>query len=62
MNEDRMKGSLKEAKGNVKEATGKGLGDEKLKQEGRADRVEGKVQNVVGSVKDAVKDQNRTRH
>ena len=56
MNEDRMKGSMKEAKGNLKETTGKALGDEKLKREGQADQVEGKVQNVVGGIKDAVKD------
>jgi uncharacterized protein YjbJ (UPF0337 family) len=62
MNEDRMKGSLKEAKGNIKETAGKALGDEKLKREGQADRVEGKVQNVVGGIKDASKDGNKTRH
>ena len=58
MNGDRMKGSLKETKGNIKEAAGKALGDEKLKREGQADQVEGKVQNVVGRMKDALK----TRH
>jgi uncharacterized protein YjbJ (UPF0337 family) len=56
MDSDRMKGSMKEAKVNVKEATGKALGDEKLKREGQADQVEGKVQNVVGGIKDALKD------
>jgi len=56
MNEDRTKGSLKEGKGHVKEAAGKVLGDEKLKREGQADQVEGKVQNVVGGVKDALKE------
>jgi len=61
MNEDRTKGSLKEAKGNVKETAGKALGDEKLKREGQADRVEGKAQNVVGGLKDAGKG-NTTRH
>ncbi len=59
MNEDRVKGSLKQAKGNVNEAAGKAMGDEKMKREGQADQVEGKVQNVVGGVKDAVKDQSR---
>ena len=55
MNEDRLKGSMKEAKGNIKEAAGKALGDEKLKREGQADQVEGKVQNAVGGIKDALK-------
>jgi uncharacterized protein YjbJ (UPF0337 family) len=60
MDQDRMKGSLKEAKGHVKETAGKAMGDEKLKREGQTDQVEGKVQNVVGGVKDAVKD--RSKH
>jgi uncharacterized protein YjbJ (UPF0337 family) len=55
MNEDRMKGSMKEAKGNIKEAAGKAMGDEKLKREGQADQVEGKIQNAVGGIKDAIK-------
>jgi uncharacterized protein YjbJ (UPF0337 family) len=59
MNEDRVKGSMNEAKGNLKEATGKALGDEKLKREGQADQVKGKVQNVVGGVKDSLKDDQR---
>ena len=59
MDQDRLKGSLKEAKGHVKETAGKAMGDEKLKREGQADQVEGKVQNVVGGVKDAVKDQSK---
>lgn len=62
MNEDRMKGTLKEAKGNIKEAAGKALGDEKLKREGQADRVEGKIQNVVGGIKDALKGDSKARH
>ena len=56
MDQDRMKGSLKQAKGNIKEAAGKATGDEKLKREGQSDQVEGKVQNVVGGIKDSIKD------
>lgn len=59
MNEDRMKGSLDQAKGKVKEATGKALGDEKLKREGQADRVTGKVENVVGGIKDTMKEERK---
>ena len=62
MNEDRMKGSLKEAKGNIKETTGKALGDEKLKREGQADQLEGKVQNALGGIRDALKGDSETRH
>lgn len=62
MDQDRMKGSLKEAKGNIKEAAGKVTGDEKLKREGQSDQVEGKVQNVVGGIKDSVKDALKEKH
>lgn len=59
MNEDRMKGSLKETKGTVKENIGKATGDEKLKREGQADQVEGKAQNIAGGIKDTLKDQHK---
>ena len=53
---DRIEGAAKNIGGQIKEGVGKLTGDEKLKAEGKADRVEGKVQNTVGSVKDAVRD------
>lgn len=55
MDKDRVIGAAKVAKGKVKEAAGKALGDAKLRAEGKADRIEGTVQNAVGSVKDAVR-------
>ena len=53
---DRVEGAAKNIGGKIKEAAGKITGDEKLKAEGRADQVEGKVQNTVGGIKDAVRD------
>ena len=38
-----------------KEAVGKAVGDGKLQAEGKADKIEGKVQNLVGSIKDSLK-------
>ena len=55
MDKDRVIGSAKVAKGKVKEATGQVLGDAKLQAEGKADRIEGKVQNAFGGVKDALR-------
>jgi len=52
---DRIEGAAKQAGGNIKEAAGKLTGDEKLQAEGRADQVEGKIQNTVGGIKDAVR-------
>ncbi len=52
---DRVEGSAKNFGGKVKEGLGKATGDEKLKAEGQADQVEGKIQNAVGGLKDAFK-------
>jgi uncharacterized protein YjbJ (UPF0337 family) len=56
MDKDRIAGAAKQAKGAVKEAVGKAVGDHKLVVEGKTDKVEGKVQNAVGGLKDALKD------
>jgi uncharacterized protein YjbJ (UPF0337 family) len=56
---DRVEGATKNVGGKVKEAAGKVTGDEKLKREGQADQVKGKVQNVVGGVKDKLREENR---
>ena len=55
MDKDRIAGSAKQVKGTVKQAVGKAVGDAKLESEGKADKVEGKVQNAVGGFKDTVK-------
>ncbi len=55
MNEDRIDGALKKVGGNIKEGVGKMLGDTKLETEGKAEKVEGKVQNTVGGAKDAIR-------
>jgi uncharacterized protein YjbJ (UPF0337 family) len=48
MDKDRIAGSAKEIKGSVKETIGKATGDAKLQADGRADKAEGKFQNVLG--------------
>jgi uncharacterized protein YjbJ (UPF0337 family) len=55
VDKDRIIGSAKVVKGNVKEAVGKAVGDAKLETQGKADKIEGKVQNAVGGIKDALK-------
>ena len=52
---DRIEGSVKQVKGTAKEVVGKAIGDAKLQSEGQADKIEGKVQNAVGGLKDALK-------
>jgi uncharacterized protein YjbJ (UPF0337 family) len=56
MDKDRVEGAATNAKGKVKEAVGKVTGDAKLKSEGRADQIAGKVQNAVGGAKDAIRE------
>lgn len=55
MDKDRIAGAAKQAKGTLKEAAGKVLGDAKLAAEGKSDKVEGKIQNAIGGLKDALK-------
>jgi len=55
MDKDRVIGSAKVVKGKIKEAVGKAVGDAKLESEGKADEVEGKVQNAVGGIKDTLR-------
>lgn len=56
---DRVEGAAKNVGGKIKEGFGNLTGDEKLKAEGKADQVEGKVQNTVGGVKDAVRENDK---
>ena len=55
MDKDRVQGSVKQAKGAIKEAAGKITGDTKLQADGKADKTGGKIQNAIGGVKDALR-------
>ena len=55
MDKNRLIGSAKQIKGSIKEALGKLVGDAKLQIDGETDTAEGKVQNVVGAIKDSLK-------
>jgi len=55
MDKDRVIGSAKEIKGAVKQAVGAAVGDAKLQSDGKADKVEGKIQNAIGGLKDTLK-------
>jgi uncharacterized protein YjbJ (UPF0337 family) len=56
MDKDRVEGMAHQAKGAVKEAVGKIMGDKKVEAEGTAEKAAGKVQNAVGGVKDTLRD------
>jgi uncharacterized protein YjbJ (UPF0337 family) len=55
MDKDRVLGATKQIKGAVKQVVGKVVGDAKLEAEGNADKIEGKVQNTVGGLKDTLR-------
>ena len=56
MDKNRIAGSAKEIKGAFKQEVGKAIGDPKLETDGNADKIEGKVQNAIGSLKDTLKE------
>jgi len=49
--EDRVEGHGKDLKGKIKEGAGKAVGNPNLRDEGRADQAEGKIQRKIGEVK-----------
>lgn len=56
MNKDQVKGRAQEAKGDIKEAAGKLVGNQKLRGEGLIDQAKGKAQAGLGDAKEKVKD------
>jgi uncharacterized protein YjbJ (UPF0337 family) len=55
MDKDRIKGSVQQAKGTVKEVIGKVTGDAKLEAEGKDEQIVGKIQSAVGGLKDMLR-------
>jgi uncharacterized protein YjbJ (UPF0337 family) len=55
MDKDRVIGSAKVIKGKVKKVVGNAIGDVKLETEGKADAIEGEMQNAVGGLKDTLR-------
>lgn len=49
--QDKIQGTAKDAKGKIKESAGRAVGNPNLRDEGTADRMEGKVQKKAGDVK-----------
>ena len=58
---DRIEGAAEDPGGNVMDAAGKVIGDQLLKAEGRAERVEGKISNSLGGLKDTPRDDKRNQ-
>ena len=56
VDENRVTGAFDQAKGAVKEAAGKLVGDDKLQAEGIADKIKGKSESAIGGAKDTIRD------
>jgi uncharacterized protein YjbJ (UPF0337 family) len=54
-NKDQFEGLAKQAKGSIKNAAGKAIGNEQLQAEGTADKIAGKIQKGYGDLKDKVR-------
>ena len=55
VDKDRFQGSARKVKGDIKPVDGKITGDSKLETEGEADKAAGKIQNMVGGIKDSLR-------
>ena len=49
-----LKGSVNSAVGNVKQAAGRAVGNQRLEAEGSMQKTKGQVQKLAGSMKDVV--------
>ncbi|HEX6878964.1 MAG TPA: CsbD family protein [Terriglobales bacterium] len=56
MDEDRIKGKMKDIKGRVERQAGEWTGDEEAQAKGTLDQAKGKAQNAFGKAKDAARD------
>ena len=56
INKDQVAGRAKEVTGNVKEAVGKAVGNDRMEIKGKLEKGEGHVQATVGDIKKDVHD------
>lgn len=55
MDKDRITGAAEAAEGSIAETIGKAAGDAELEADGKTDKVEGRFQNAVGGLEDALR-------
>ena len=56
MNKNQIKGRVSEVEGMIKEVAGKLVGNEKLEQKGKVQKIRGEARAAVGDIKQDVKD------
>ena len=55
MSKQHLKGHMKEAEGKIKEVAGKLVGNERLEEKGKAEKIAGKHQAARADLKDDIK-------
>jgi uncharacterized protein YjbJ (UPF0337 family) len=58
MDREHVKGAADKAKGAIKDAAGKMMGDKEMQAEGKLDKAKGSAHNALGDAKDAMKKAN----
>jgi uncharacterized protein YjbJ (UPF0337 family) len=56
MDKNRIEGQVDKAKGSVKDAAGKVLGNNRLRAEGEAGKVKGEIKKTVGEAADKTRE------
>ena len=56
MDKNRIEGQVDKAKGSVKDAAGKVLGNDRLRAEGQADKAKGEIKDAAGKAADVARD------
>ncbi len=56
MDSNNVKGNLEKLGGKIKETVGELTGNDKLKNEGRADQVKGAAHDALGNIKESGRD------
>lgn len=56
MDKNRIEGAADKAKGNIKEAAGKAVGNDRLRAEGEIDKAEGHVKDAAGKAADKARE------
>jgi uncharacterized protein YjbJ (UPF0337 family) len=56
INKDQVKGRVTEAEGKIKEVAGKLVGNEKLEDKGKVQKIQGEAQAAFGDLKKNVED------
>jgi uncharacterized protein YjbJ (UPF0337 family) len=61
MNDDQIKGRIEEAKGKVKKAAGKAVGNKELERSGKLQNAHGKAQAKFGDLREGFKESDLDR-